>query len=172
VIVERKRKDANRRRLRGRPRHNKFMETDAWLIALANQQFQSGKAASAWAAIATVVKEAWSSWDDGTPGGKLMQKVLVGDTVVHARPGSLLSRRDVLGQSVNAVEQRVLARLRPNKRFPLSLQRKGKKITFRLRDFYEDLPIYQALRPRKSSSRSIRPQIEPRGYSRSGARRT
>jgi hypothetical protein len=140
-----------KKRARGRPRRDKFADIDAWLIVYANDLFRSGSATSPWAAIAAVAKGAWSAWDNGTRGGMLMQEVLIGNTILRAPPGKSLSRVEVLGQSVNAIEQRVLARLRPNKRLPLSVRRNGRTVVrFRPVDIYAHLPIYKALKPRKA----------------------
>jgi hypothetical protein len=94
------------RRGRGRPRGDTFGEVDAWLIVWANELFRSGRAPSPWRAITCVVKGAWAVWDDGTPGGRRMQEIAVGNTVLRAPEGMLLSRQQVLGQSPNAIEQR------------------------------------------------------------------
>lgn len=140
---------------RGRPRHDKYAEIDAWLIVWANELFRDGKAPSAWAAITRVVKGALAALDDATRGGRRVQEIVVGNIVLRAPQQGKLQK--VLGQSQNAIEQRVLARLRPNKRFPSSIQRDGRTVRFRLPDIYAHLPIYKALKPRKVSRRKPLP---------------
>ncbi len=136
---------------RGRPRHDKYAEIDAWLIVFANELFRRGSAPSAWSAIARAVEGAWSVWDNGTPRGRQVQEVMVGNAIFRAPEGMLLSRHEVLGQSINAAKHRVLNRLRPNKRYPTAIQRDGRTIRFRLPDIYAHLPLYKALKPRRVS---------------------
>jgi hypothetical protein len=142
----------------GRPRRDTYAEIDAWLIVWANELYRSGKAGSAWSAITQVVQGAWTIWDDGTPRGRLVQEILVGNAILRAPEGKLLSRQQVLGQSINAVEHRVLNRFRPTKRFPSSIQRDGHTLRFRLPDIYAHLPIYRALKQRKISAHKPLPR--------------
>jgi hypothetical protein len=141
----------------GRPRRDTYAEIDAWLIVWANELYRSGKAGSAWSAIRHVVQGAWTAWDDGTSRGRLVQEIMVGNAIFRAPEGKLLSRQQVLGQSINAVEHRVLNRLRPTKRFPSSLRRDGHTLRFRLPDIYAHLPIYRALKQRKISAHKSSP---------------
>ncbi len=153
------------RRGRGRPRRNTFEEVDAWLIVWANELFRSGHAPSAWAAITRVVEGAWAAWDDGTQGRRVAE-VLIGNNIWRAPPGKTLSRHQVLGSCPKSITHRVLARLRPNKRFPISIVHGGRKVKLRLHfspapgraaplllpggdSVYSHLPIYKGLKARK-----------------------
>ncbi len=153
---------------RGRPRHDKYAEIDAWLIVWANELFQSGRVSSAWAAITRVVEGAWTAWDDGTGCSRRVAEVLIGNDIWRAPIGETLSREQVLGSRPTSIKHRVLARLRPNKRFPIVIKRDGQTVRARLHfssargrggsvrpegdSIYSHLPIYKALNPRKVSS--------------------
>lgn len=134
---------------RGRPPAiDKFEDVDAWLIVRANEIFRAGQVQSACAAISRVVEEAWTFWDNGTPGGRSLARVLVGNKILQATDGKDLRRNLVLGQSRNAIEKRVLSRLQPRWR---SLQRTSKrdgtkKLRFRIEpSIYHSLLIAKAL---------------------------
>jgi len=150
---------------RGRPRHDKYAEIDAWLIVWANEFFRSGQVSSAWAAITRAVEGAWAAWDDGTRSGRRVAEVLIGNNIWRAPIGETLSRQQVLGSCPKSIKHRVLARLRPNKRFPILIMRDGHTVRVRLHfspapgcggsllpegdSIYSHLPIYKGLKPRK-----------------------
>jgi hypothetical protein len=179
IIVEAERKglpdvanalhDYLSQRGRGRPRRDRYADIDAWLIVLANELFRSGQAPSAWAAIARVVEGAWAAWDDGKGKARHFAEVSIGNIVLRAATGETLSREKVLGASPNSIKHRVLARLRPNKRFPIIIRRDGRAFRLRLHfspapgcaapllpggdSIYSHLPIYRSLKPPKLSRR-------------------
>jgi hypothetical protein len=162
---------------RGRPRHDKYAEIDAWLIVWADELFRSGQALSAWAAITRVVEGAWAALDDGTGKSLRVGEVLIGNSILRAPIGKTLSRKDVLGAgTTNSIKHRILTRLRPNKRFPIVIKRNGLTVHMRLHfspapgragpllpggdSVYSHLPIYKALSMRKSSRRKTLPEKE------------
>lgn len=150
---------------RGRPRHDKYAEIDAWLIVWADELFRSGQVSSAWAAITRVVEGAWAALDDATRSGRHVQEIGVGNVVLRAPQQGKLQK--VLGSCPKSIKHRVLARLRPNKRFPIVIKRDGQTVRVRLHfssarghggsvlpegdSIYSHLPIYKALKPRKVS---------------------
>jgi hypothetical protein len=162
---------------RGRPRHDKYAEIDAWLIVWADELFRSGQALSAWAAITRVVEGAWAALDDGTGKSLRVGEVLIGNSILRAPIGKTLSRKDVLGAgTTNSIKHRILTRLRPNKRFPIVIKRNGLTVRIRLHfspapgragplllggdSIYSHLPIYKALSTRKSLRRKTLPEKE------------